>query len=291
MARPDIHPARRAWQVIEPIHAVTYFATSARVAATQNGLKGFWMGYFAQRCAPMGPASPEMATAVCFGFAPALVARALPDAWSRIEPVDALAVRRRAAAAVLRELVHDIDEVAERVNPLLSSVVRSASMAGRPLFAANRSLAATDDPAETLWQLTTTLREHRGDGHVSALVAHGVGAPHCHILATDDEGDRQLRRESRGWSDGEWETAVAELTERGLLDEREIAEPGRQLVASVESATDDAAWPAWESGLTAEGNDMVLRLLRPVAIAIWASGVIPRPNAMGLSPEAPPRND
>ena len=49
------HPARRLHHRLETIHAVTYFAGESRQAATDIGLKGFWMGYFGFRAAPLGP--------------------------------------------------------------------------------------------------------------------------------------------------------------------------------------------------------------------------------------------
>ena len=53
---PDI--ARRMWRVLEPYHAVTYFSDESRQAFKDAGLRGFWMGYFAGRAAPMGPVGP-----------------------------------------------------------------------------------------------------------------------------------------------------------------------------------------------------------------------------------------
>ena len=47
------HPARRLWRLIEAINGVTYFAPRCRDAMTDLGLKGFWMGYFAARAAPV----------------------------------------------------------------------------------------------------------------------------------------------------------------------------------------------------------------------------------------------
>ena len=51
----DAQLARRLWSRLEPIHAVTYFSPEARSALGKAGYKGFWMGYFAGRAAPMGP--------------------------------------------------------------------------------------------------------------------------------------------------------------------------------------------------------------------------------------------
>ena len=78
--------ARRLWAAVEPLHAVVYFAPQTAEAAKAAGLRGYWMGYFAGRLAPLGPIGPEPATAVLFGFAPVMVARALPDAWSFASP-------------------------------------------------------------------------------------------------------------------------------------------------------------------------------------------------------------
>ncbi len=33
-----------------------------------------------------------------------------------------------------------------------------------------------------LWHAATLLREHRGDGHNAALVAHGIGGAEAHVL-------------------------------------------------------------------------------------------------------------
>ena len=80
------HPARRLWATLETLHDVTYFADGVRPAGVALGLKGFWMTYFAFRAAPLGavPAAPVIAA--FGGFHPAMVAKALPDAWSRTTP-------------------------------------------------------------------------------------------------------------------------------------------------------------------------------------------------------------
>ena len=86
--------ARDVWRRLEPIHAVTYFAPEAIGALTDTGYKGFWMGYFAGRAAPLGPVGPEVVQALFYNFAPSRVAKALPDAWSIAGPDVALDARR-----------------------------------------------------------------------------------------------------------------------------------------------------------------------------------------------------
>ncbi|MDP9167165.1 MAG: hypothetical protein M3O32_14065, partial [Actinomycetota bacterium] len=73
--------ARRLFDRFEPIHALTYFAPEARQAFDRAGYRGFWMGYFANRSAPLGAVAPDVVTAIFNNFAPSHVARALPAAW------------------------------------------------------------------------------------------------------------------------------------------------------------------------------------------------------------------
>jgi hypothetical protein len=73
--------ARHLYDRFEPVHAVTYFAQEARAALDNLGYRGFWMGYFAARSAPLGQVAPEVVTALFYNFAPARVANALPVAW------------------------------------------------------------------------------------------------------------------------------------------------------------------------------------------------------------------
>src|SRR6187455_800417 len=96
--------ARRMWTLIEPVHAVTYFTPQARAAFEAAGLRGFWRGYFAGRSAPLGAIGAGPVTAAFFGFAPAMVARAVPDVWTRITPAAALAARADGARAALAGL-------------------------------------------------------------------------------------------------------------------------------------------------------------------------------------------
>jgi hypothetical protein len=74
--------ARAMWKLFEPLHAVTYFADECLEQYRAVGLKGFWMGYFAGRAAPMGAVTPGLVDATFFSFNPDRVNRALPDAWS-----------------------------------------------------------------------------------------------------------------------------------------------------------------------------------------------------------------
>src|SRR6201990_176125 len=94
--------ARRFYDRFEPVHAVTYFAPEARAALDALGYRGFWMGYFAARSAPLGIVSPEVVTATFYNFAPERVAKALPSAWQIAGPDAALRARQDSAVEALR---------------------------------------------------------------------------------------------------------------------------------------------------------------------------------------------
>ena len=76
--------ARRFFDRLEPVHTVTYFAPEARAALDALGYRGFWMGYFAARSAPLGVVPAEVVSALFYnfapGFSPGRVAMALPAA-------------------------------------------------------------------------------------------------------------------------------------------------------------------------------------------------------------------
>jgi hypothetical protein len=76
--------ARKIWHQLEAIHAVAYFSPECRAGLTEAGLRGFWMGYFAGRAAPLGAVSPGVVEATFFNFHPAMVPEPYPPPglWS-----------------------------------------------------------------------------------------------------------------------------------------------------------------------------------------------------------------
>lgn len=273
--------ARRAWQLVETVHAVVYFAPEKRAAYDAAGLKGGWMGYFAGRAAPLGAVPAEVVTAVFYNFHPAMVRRSIPDAWKFSSPERVLEARREIVDGALRRLVGEgsVTEAAE----LCLAAAAACDLPGRPLFAANAALTVPDEPHLRLWHAATMLREHRGDGHVAALVAAGLDGCEAHLtlVGTGALPDAELQPH-RGWSDDEWAAARARLSERGLLDaEGVLTREGAELRRWVEDRTDDAALRPW-SYLGEEKATRLLGLLeRPAALVVEGGGV-PFPNPMGL---------
>lgn len=279
----DAAYARRLWHVIEPINAVTYFTAECRDAMKHLGMKGFWMGYFAARAAPMGAVDAGVVEATFFNFHPRRIAPALPDAWDIASPARVLEARAAAAAASLRRLYGGIEDVARDVLGDLRGAVARGESAGRPLYAANRGVTIEGDGVAALWQAGTTLREHRGDGHVAALTYEGLGGCEAHALFAASTGvPAKLLQESRGWSDEEWASANDALYRRGLIDEsRRVTDGGRALRKSIERRTDELAIAPFES-LGEGGVQNLIEALSSAARAVANSGELMFPNPMGL---------
>ncbi|MFA1549975.1 SCO6745 family protein [Actinomadura chokoriensis] len=274
----DAEFARDIWKVIEPLHAVTYFSEECLTANKVVGLKGFWMGYFGSRGAPLGAVSAGTIEATFFGFHPARIRRAVPDAWRFASPESILRVRGEAAARALRRVFPGIEDVAVTAAPRLHEVVMAADAAGRALFASNRDLDVPEDPVEALWQATTALREHRGDGHVALLTGEGLSGLEANVLASAVGAVRaEQMHTSRGWPPEEWDAAADALAERGLVARGEATEEGRALKARIERRTDELA--AVPYGVL-DDPEALHELLVPAARA--AADEIPFPNPMGL---------
>jgi hypothetical protein len=291
--------ARRMWTLFEPVHVVTYFSPEARDAFEQAGLRGFWRGYFAGRAAPMGAVGAAPVVASFFVFAPAMVRRALPSVWSLTTPADVLRAREAGAGAAIRRLL-DLPEGAAapphllEAADLLSAAAGGLDPAGRALAAPNIDLPVPEEPVARLWHAATVLREHRGDGHVAALVAADIDGAESLVLRAGVDlavqaGEpghvgpgwrRDQMQPIRGWTDDELAAAAGRLSDHGLLDDRGAATAaGMDLHRGVDAATDLTAARPW-AALGPDGTARLAEALRPIAVAC-ASGM-PFPNPIGV---------
>lgn len=272
--------ARLMWTHFEPVHAVTYFHPRARAAYEAAGLRGYWRGYFAGRAAPLGAVDAAPVTAAFFSFAPPMVSRALPAVWRLATPAEALRARLTGAVQALAELTYELPEThLVEAADLLDEAAGAVETAGRVLGAANAALPAGEYPLARLWQAATTLREHRGDGHVAALVAADLDPVETLAwrVAVDMPAHNLL---GRGWTEEEWKAARERLTVRGwLAPDGEPTERGRAGFQAVEDATDTAAARPWRL-LGTDRADRLRDLLYPIARACHT--VIPPDSPIGL---------
>ncbi|MFE7511720.1 hypothetical protein ACFU8I_10905 [Streptomyces sp. NPDC057540] len=165
---------------------------------------------------------------------------------------------------------------------LARRAAEAARPEGRPLAAAQAELPWPEAPHLVLWQAATILREHRGDGHLAALLAAGLDPAESLVSFAAIGAAPEPVFESRGWSAAEWAAARARLTARGLLDpEGAPTDAGRALRAEVERRTDELAAAPWEA-LGAEDTARLADLLGGPWLAMIGSGLLPAVNTLGI---------
>jgi hypothetical protein len=275
--------ARRFFDRFEPVHAVTYFSPESRAAFDGLGYRGFWMGYFAGRSAPLGVVPAQVVTALFYNFAASRVTKALPGARDVAPPSAALRAREDSAVAALRRYGLTDDDV-RRAAGLAAKAARTAPVDGRPLFAANSALPWPTEPLALLWHATTLLREQRGDGHVAVLASSGLSGRECNVLhAAAGRVPPEMIMRSRDYDEDQWRHHANELAERGLLDARgALTDAGRELKQHIEDTTDVLALRALDGLDDAEIEDL-FATLTPLARVVVAAGDLPAATPMGLN--------
>lgn len=277
--------SRDFWRLLEPIHAVVYFAPEPLAALSDAGYRGFWMGYFAGRAAPLGAASPELVHALFYNFDYRRVSRALPDAWSYASPEAALRARLAGSVLALRRQLGALadDDRIHIAADLAARAAQHAPLEGRPLYAANRSLPTPREPLARLWHAATLLREHRGDGHVSTLIHAGISGRTSHVLHAIATGTpKAVYEQARDFDDHQWQTEVDSLRDRGYVDRAGgLTAEGAAAKADVEARTDALAAAAYNT-LSGAELDQLRQALRPITRAVVDAKDIPTPSPMGL---------
>ncbi|MFF3174817.1 hypothetical protein ACFVQ0_19610 [Streptomyces sp. NPDC057900] len=282
----ELGRARQMWHLLEPLHAVLYYAPEAFEEAAALGYRTDerWPSYFAWRAAPLGDASAARVTGTFHSFSPAMVDEYVPAAWSVASSADVLAARTRAVDRTYRTLLGEACAAPDTVEAaaLLRRVTEAADTADRPLAAANAALPWPDEPHLALWRAATVLREHRGDGHLAAL-AHAELDPVESLVSFAAVGAAPPEVfASRGWSGEEWRAARQRLFRRGLLtDDGTATEAGRALRAEVERRTDEAAAAPWRE-LAGEERERLVELLGPLWVAAIGSGMLPSETTLGI---------
>ncbi|MFI8168175.1 hypothetical protein ACIGAN_17660 [Streptomyces sp. NPDC085931] len=274
------------WHLLEPLHAVLYYAPEAfeEAAALGYGTEERWPSYFPYRAAPLGTAGPRQVASAFYSFSPRMVAEHIGPAWRIAAPDAVLDARSRAVDRVYRTIFGDrVDspELAEAA-ALARRAAEAAETAGRPLAAANAALPWPRAPHLQLWHAATILREHRGDGHVAALLVAGLDPVEALVSFAAVGAASVERFESRGWSGAQWAAARDRLAARGLVDADGTAtEAGRALRRQVEEHTDRLAAAPWQS-LGPDGVDRLAALLGDYWVAVLASGLLPSENTLGI---------
>lgn len=268
--------ARRMHELLEPICLVTFFADECNEELAALGHRTYWDGYFASRAAPLGRVRAEVVHAAFYNFADGEAARHIPSAWETIPPEASVAARERGSAASLRRILGDLADTPGlvRAADLTTKAATSAPTEGRVMYAGMRTVEVPSDPVARLWHSATMLREHRGDGHIAALVGARIGGTEAHVLSAIAMGVHPP--ESFGRIHHLPKKRLAEVMEglrkRGIVDaDGRFTDAGRELQQRIEALTDELAAAPYEA-LTPAELDELAAALEPISARLVETG-------------------
>ncbi|MDH6485811.1 hypothetical protein [Streptomyces sp. SAI-127] len=271
---------RRCHNPLNSLHAAHYFSPDLGRELAAIGVTHPRAVNFAVRSAALGPVGPGAVTAAFYNYKHQLVAEHVPAVWRTAAPERVLAARARAVDATLRRLLGEeavaSDEMAEAARLALRAT-EACSRAARPLYSAHADLPVPQEPHLAFWHAATLLREHRGDGHLAALMSAELDG--LEALVTHTATGRGMTPPwvftTRGWTRQEWDAAVERLRERGLLDaDGELTERGTALREKIETETDRLDRAPYEH-LGAEDVRRLTELAIGFARTAAASGAYP----------------
>jgi hypothetical protein len=271
---------RRCHNPLNSLHAAHYFSPDLGRELAAIGVTHPRAVNFAVRSAALGPVGPGAVTAAFYNYKHELVAEHVPAVWRTAAPERVLAARARAVDATLRRLLGEeavaSDEMAEAARLALRAT-EACSRTARPLYSAHADLPVPQEPHLAFWHAATLLREHRGDGHLAALMSAELDG--LEALVTHTATGRGMTPPwvftTRGWTQQEWDAAVERLRERGLLDaDGELTERGTALREEIEAETDRLDRAPYEH-LGAEGVRRLTELAIGFARTAAAAGAYP----------------
>jgi hypothetical protein len=271
--RVDSTAVREISRAVTAAHRFIYFVPEAEEGAAKFGVTDRAQRYFAFRAAAMGAVPWQVVLATFYNFSPRAV-RALEGAWDVAPPARWQAARFEAADRALQRVGVRLtaDQIAE-ARSLIDPVVDGADYAGKPLAAANVSVALPSRPLLALWQQNTVLREWRGDAHVVVLADNDLGPCECNVLhAATGRVPAGILRSTRQWNDEEWAAATARLSERGWLNaDGTVTEAGTAAREQIEVETDERCAALW-APIGDRGARRLASLIAPIDDAFTAAG-------------------
>ncbi|MGP4052492.1 SCO6745 family protein [Streptomyces sp. 2A115] len=282
----ELGRVRQLWHLLEPLHAVVYYAPEVfeEMATLGFDVEERWPSYFPLRAAPLGAVGSGRVASAFYSFSPRMVSEHMGPAWGIARPEAVVEARERGIDRAYRAIFGDrVDspELAEAAG-LARRAAESVNTAGRPLAAANTELPWPEAPHQQMWHAATILREHRGDGHLAALLVAGLD-PVESLVSFAAIGAASVERfASRGWNGEEWTAASERLIGRGLLHEAGTAtDAGRALRREVEHHTDELAAAPWQA-LGPAGTGRLADLLGEFWVAVLGSGLLPSETTLGI---------
>ncbi len=160
-----------------------------------------------------------------------------------------------------------------RAADLTTKAATSAPTEGRVMYAGMRTLDVPGDPVARLWHSATMLREHRGDGHIAALLGAHIDGTEAHVLSALDMDIHPAESFGRihHLPKERLATVMDGLRERGLIDaDGYFTNTGRATKQRIEALTDELATPPYDALSPAELDELVTEL-QPITAALVAT--------------------
>jgi hypothetical protein len=262
------------FELVEPVGAIPYSADEPNEAMFALGFTNYWDTYFAGRAAPLGLVPAEVVDALFYNFAPGEVARHIPKVWRTTTPEAAIAARQAGCVKALRRILGDHVASASfaRASELLTKAAISAPIEGRPMYAALRTLAIPDEVVARMFHAASLLREHRGDGHIAALMVENVARLEAHVLlALDMNMPAHEFGRIHHLPAAQIGAVIAGMRDRGLIgDDGWLSEQGHGVKQRVESLTDQLAAQPYEILDPGELGELI-DALEPLATLLVAA--------------------
>ncbi|NML51508.1 hypothetical protein HHL19_15665 [Streptomyces sp. R302] len=271
---------RRCHNALNPFHSTLYFSPDLDREFGALGLTDPAAMRLAARSAPLGAVGAGTVAATFYNYRWELLAEHLPAVWGTAAPTAVLDARLRTVDATLRRLLGEEAVASPEMAEAAGLALRAAEACtrhARPLYSANADLPVPEEPHLAYWHAATLLREHRGDGHLTALLSAGldpVEALASHTATGKGMAPRWVLG-TRGWGRADWESARERLRERGYLDaDGELTEAGKRLREELEETTDRLDAAPYEH-LGAAGVERLTELGRGFLAAAAGAGAFP----------------
>lgn len=233
-------PGRRLRDAIEPLATICFWSEPVYDEYAALGLD-FLQGYVYGRGCVLGDVEPSVAAAAFGVFEPGLVADLFRSGRQTCGVAEVRSAKERGAVTALRECLGDPDDLADVVTALRRAT-DAADPTGRALHAGLTGLPWPEDLLGQLWHACSILREHRGDGHLAALVAAGLDGVQANQLTELWIGwDPLSYTGSRAWSPEAMSAGTGSLEQRGWVVDGGLTEAGRRVREELEETTDRAS--------------------------------------------------
>lgn len=265
LIEPPRTAARQLRDACEAVATIGWWSRPAAAGFLGLG-HGFFDGYVWSRAAALGPSVSSPVVVAAFGVFDSAMLTAAFEHGRSISSRDAiLSARATGAAAGLAAATADIDvTLVEAFGDRLLAASDSLDCLGRPLFGALQALPIPIDAYARAWRAADLVREHRGDGHVAALVAAGLETVEANVLTEVWLGYALGEYSgSRGFPPERLRAAADGLRARGWFDASDaLTVAGRAARDDIEASTDRS-----QSGLIdALGDDLSAVIAQGIAL-------------------------